>query len=79
MYDCEHFKSELIHIYGKRLSKEKAQQKILALHQTGTIDEYLNEALNLEWEAQIGPSFLKTTITHNVRSSLKYRIVESRK
>lgn len=79
MYDWDLFKFELIHLYGNRLSKEEGQQKILALRHTGTIDEYLNEILSLEWDAQIGASFLRTTITDNVRPFFKRRIVESRK
>lgn len=79
MYDWDMFKSELIHLYGNRLSKEEAQQKILALRHTGTTDEYLKEILSLESDVQIGASFLRTTITDNVRPSLKRRILESRK
>lgn len=79
MSDWDHFNSELIYHCVNILSKEKPEQKLLALQDTGTIDEYLNEVISLESNAQIGPAFLRTTLTNNVRPSLKRRIVESRK
>lgn len=76
MFDWDVFKSELIHLYGNRLSKENAQRRILALQHPDTIDEDLNEIPTLESEAQIDQSFLKTTNTNYVRVYLQCHIMK---
>lgn len=77
MYDGELFKAELIQIYGNRLSKEDAQRERRDLRHNHTINKYLNTILSLSRDAQIGSSFLRTTITNNVRRSRQQRIVDA--
>lgn len=70
----ERFKKELLIQYGNRTSQEQAKQKMDKLRQTGPIDDYLNEMQNLEWDANVGSTVMKSMILTGINSSLETRL-----